>query len=307
MRPSLGRLLEFTRAFDEFEKQSQKTQFYDALITIRGKLRNILTARTAHEISMKHHRNERAGETGDPREHSPTSGILRHDPSSPRWEASWLTTKPPHPLPSGLRRCVALLLKEDAKIQLPARRNVTQCTPALDTKEVPITSPLSVVYQRTFTAWTFLDAKQSHIAGKTTRARVTLPRGNDHKHTQLHAVTNVINVATYRDDAGDITSYGFTLYYPGQLRTSCQIHNYCEQQAQQSTWGLRTECHIFRRSYEPTAIQTDKGRGNGRSQRKSPDQRHDSHGVTRPGIEPGSPWWEAGALTAQPAWPQIYG
>ncbi|KAJ8894534.1 hypothetical protein PR048_007191 [Dryococelus australis] len=35
--------------------------------------------------------------------------------------------------------------------------------------------------------------------------------------------------------------------------------------------------------------------------------RHDSHfrksGVTRPGIEPGSPWWEASALTAQPPWP----
>ncbi|KAJ8889047.1 hypothetical protein PR048_008541 [Dryococelus australis] len=36
--------------------------------------------------------------------------------------------------------------------------------------------------------------------------------------------------------------------------------------------------------------------------------RHDSHmrksGVTRPGIEPGSPWWEASRLTAQRPWPQ---
>ncbi|KAJ8867218.1 hypothetical protein PR048_031016 [Dryococelus australis] len=36
--------------------------------------------------------------------------------------------------------------------------------------------------------------------------------------------------------------------------------------------------------------------------------RHDSHkrksGVTRPGIEPESPWWEASRLTAQPTWPQ---
>ncbi|KAJ8877705.1 hypothetical protein PR048_022160 [Dryococelus australis] len=35
--------------------------------------------------------------------------------------------------------------------------------------------------------------------------------------------------------------------------------------------------------------------------------RHDSHmrrlGVTRPGIEPGSPWWGASRLTAQPPWP----
>ncbi|KAJ8871574.1 hypothetical protein PR048_027900 [Dryococelus australis] len=37
--------------------------------------------------------------------------------------------------------------------------------------------------------------------------------------------------------------------------------------------------------------------------------RHDSHlrkfGVTRPGIEPGSPWWEASVLVAQPPWPRI--
>ncbi|KAJ8881827.1 hypothetical protein PR048_018313 [Dryococelus australis] len=35
--------------------------------------------------------------------------------------------------------------------------------------------------------------------------------------------------------------------------------------------------------------------------------RDDSHiresGVNRPGIEPGSPWWEASILTAQPPWP----
>ncbi|KAJ8897089.1 hypothetical protein PR048_002435 [Dryococelus australis] len=53
-------------------------------------------------------------------------------------------------------------------------------------------------------------------------------------------------------------------------------------------------------------------RGNGRSPSKSTNQgivRHDSHlqnsGVTRPGIEPGSPWWEACNLTAQSPWPLI--
>ncbi|KAJ8866342.1 hypothetical protein PR048_032185 [Dryococelus australis] len=30
-----------------------------------------------------------------------------------------------------------------------------------------------------------------------------------------------------------------------------------------------------------------------------------TRGVTRPGIEPGSPWWEACRLTAQPPWPQL--
>ncbi|KAJ8882364.1 hypothetical protein PR048_014168 [Dryococelus australis] len=52
-----------------------------------------------------------------------------------------------------------------------------------------------------------------------------------------------------------------------------------------------------------------KGPGNGKS-RENPlinvIVRHDSQmrksGVTRPGIEPGSPWWEASRLTAQPPW-----
>ncbi|KAJ8882984.1 hypothetical protein PR048_014823 [Dryococelus australis] len=49
------------------------------------------------------------------------------------------------------------------------------------------------------------------------------------------------------------------------------------------------------------------GGGNGRSPRKLASKgivRHDTHirksGVTRPGIEPGSPWWEASRLPAQP-------
>ncbi|KAJ8867473.1 hypothetical protein PR048_031275 [Dryococelus australis] len=48
-----------------------------------------------------------------------------------------------------------------------------------------------------------------------------------------------------------------------------------------------------------------KGGGDGRSP-TSGIVRHDYHlrksGVNRPGIEPGSPWWEASGLTAQPPW-----
>ncbi|KAJ8891859.1 hypothetical protein PR048_004414 [Dryococelus australis] len=46
--------------------------------------------------------------------------------------------------------------------------------------------------------------------------------------------------------------------------------------------------------------------GHGRSPRKPADQRHRparKSGVIRPGIEHGSPWWEASRLTAQPPWP----
>ncbi|KAJ8897529.1 hypothetical protein PR048_002876 [Dryococelus australis] len=49
----------------------------------------------------------------------------------------------------------------------------------------------------------------------------------------------------------------------------------------------------------------------GRGKMRSPTNgivRHGSHmrksGVTRPGIEPGWPWWEASGLTAQPPWPR---
>ncbi|KAJ8881982.1 hypothetical protein PR048_018470 [Dryococelus australis] len=53
------------------------------------------------------------------------------------------------------------------------------------------------------------------------------------------------------------------------------------------------------------------GRGETGDSRENPPTsgivRHNSHmrkyGVTRPGIEPGSPWWEASRLTAQPPWP----
>ncbi|KAJ8882580.1 hypothetical protein PR048_014391 [Dryococelus australis] len=58
------------------------------------------------------------------------------------------------------------------------------------------------------------------------------------------------------------------------------------------------------------AVPKRRGGGNGRSPRKPADScivRHDSHmrksGVTRPGSEPGSSWWEASGLTAQPPWP----
>ncbi|KAJ8888287.1 hypothetical protein PR048_007774 [Dryococelus australis] len=60
------------------------------------------------EVSMVQRQNERAGETGDPRENPQTNGIVRHhsqmrksgvsrpgiEPRSPWWEASMLTAQP---------------------------------------------------------------------------------------------------------------------------------------------------------------------------------------------------------------------
>ncbi|KAJ8885849.1 hypothetical protein PR048_012055 [Dryococelus australis] len=64
-------------------------------------------SKTSIEVSMEQRRKERAGETGDPRESPPTSGIARYDshlrksgvnrqgiePGSPWWEASRLTAR----------------------------------------------------------------------------------------------------------------------------------------------------------------------------------------------------------------------
>ncbi|KAJ8892162.1 hypothetical protein PR048_004742 [Dryococelus australis] len=49
--------------------------------------------------SMEQHQNERAGETGDPRENPPVSGIIRPgiEPGSPWWEVSRLTAQPQWP------------------------------------------------------------------------------------------------------------------------------------------------------------------------------------------------------------------
>ncbi|KAJ8868581.1 hypothetical protein PR048_030119 [Dryococelus australis] len=63
------------------------------------------------------------------------------------------------------------------------------------------------------------------------------------------------------------------------------------------------------RSWEPTKVievnverrQNERAGGNGRFPRKRPAQF--PLAVTRPGIEPGSPWWEASGLTAQPPLP----
>ncbi|KAJ8870270.1 hypothetical protein PR048_029291 [Dryococelus australis] len=75
---------------------------------------------------------------------------------------------------------------------------------------------------------------------------------------------------------------------------------------------------LFARQNNPTEVievnvepRRNEGAGEAGDPREDPPTngivRHDSHlrksGVTRPGIEPGSHWWEASRLTAQPPWP----
>ncbi|KAJ8871519.1 hypothetical protein PR048_027841 [Dryococelus australis] len=71
--------------------------------------------------------------------------------------------------------------------------------------------------------------------------------------------------------------------------------------------GRRVFSGICRLHRPFTSLYLRKIGGNGRSPRKPADQRHRPArfpyakvGVTRPGIEPGRPWWEASILTPQP-------
>ncbi|KAJ8895035.1 hypothetical protein PR048_000359 [Dryococelus australis] len=68
-----------------------------------------------------------------------------------------------------------------------------------------------------------------------------------------------------------------------------------------------TRCNCRIRKYRPSSYRNEEARKKGVPRENPPTNgivRHDSHmrksGVTRPGIEPGSPWWEASRLTAQP-------
>ncbi|KAJ8868063.1 hypothetical protein PR048_031872 [Dryococelus australis] len=75
---------------------------------------------------------------------------------------------------------------------------------------------------------------------------------------------------------------------------------------------LCTRCTLVHHRYGAReALGSNPGVGKARYPRENPSingiVRHDIHmrktGVTRPGIEPGSHWWEASRLTAQPPWP----
>ncbi|KAJ8898172.1 hypothetical protein PR048_003532 [Dryococelus australis] len=96
--------------------------------------------------------------------------------------------------------------------------------------------------------------------------------------------------------------------------TSSRVNNKllaCYQAAVRAIWAT-LNIEVLRADEgdrgECGAARERKGGENGISPRKSASTngivRHDSHarksGVTRPGTEPGSPWWEASRLTAQP-------
>ncbi|KAJ8881478.1 hypothetical protein PR048_017959 [Dryococelus australis] len=94
----------FSSLFREDGSDGLRVKRFGRLLTSRSRepMRAIV-------VRMEQHRNERAGETGDPRENPPTNGIVRHDshmrksgvtrpeiePGSPCWwEASRLTRQP---------------------------------------------------------------------------------------------------------------------------------------------------------------------------------------------------------------------
>ncbi|KAJ8880385.1 hypothetical protein PR048_016854 [Dryococelus australis] len=100
------------------------------------------------------------------------------------------------------------------------------------------------------------------------------------------------------------------LWFPTGL-ISVEVSQYRQKLEEFQAWHWRADSNlpIGRQQRHPLLV----GEGIGRSPRKNPSTngivRHDSHmgksGVTRPGIELGSPWWEADGLTARPPRPHI--
>ncbi|KAJ8879213.1 hypothetical protein PR048_019819 [Dryococelus australis] len=90
--------------------QARRSRDHYGLTAVKGD-RPLLEAARRRTVSMEQRRSKRAGETGDPRENPPASGIVRHgshlrksevnrlgiEPSSPWGEANCLTAQPPWP------------------------------------------------------------------------------------------------------------------------------------------------------------------------------------------------------------------
>ncbi|KAJ8894527.1 hypothetical protein PR048_007184 [Dryococelus australis] len=109
--------------------------------------RTLCDVKKPMRVIMEQRRNEGAGETGDPRENPPTSGIVRHDShvrksgvtlpgielGSPWWEASRLTAQPPWPRGWATRRkCPRGESQEPLSADLHAERALLGCHNYID-------------------------------------------------------------------------------------------------------------------------------------------------------------------------------
>ncbi|KAJ8872694.1 hypothetical protein PR048_026307 [Dryococelus australis] len=92
-------------------------------------------------------------------------------------------------------------------------------------------------------------------------------------------------------------------------RVFCKLHQLDWEHTLRMAFAIRKRCTAFDSLSTCTEYW---GGGNGRSPRKPADQRHRpatiptcENPVTRPGIKPGSPRWEASGLTARPPRPHL--
>ncbi|KAJ8887404.1 hypothetical protein PR048_013619 [Dryococelus australis] len=113
---------------------------------------------THSELSTEQCRNERAEETGDPRENPATNGTVRHDyllrksgvnrpgiePGSPRWEGSSLTAQPPWPELISFRNHNLLEIFQRFSVRVPLQvdRISSRHDRPLPGRPVPISSAM---------------------------------------------------------------------------------------------------------------------------------------------------------------------
>ncbi|KAJ8877085.1 hypothetical protein PR048_021537 [Dryococelus australis] len=217
---------------------------------------------------MEQRRNERVGETGDPRENPPTSGIVRHD--------------------SPMRKSVGNPAGNRTRGKGVGNLTTTPPQPLVECKIFDLAVRISV-YHIIYSLhhWRFQPTSHGAVgwcAAGLGRCRLWAQIPAFPQMRELTAVVAAIVIEGREPPP------------PPPPPSSSSTSSHCAHAKLRTQYGVAPEL---------------KGGGNGRSPREPADQlhcpAHDPHmrksGVTRPWIEPGSPWWEASKLIAHPPCP----
>ncbi|KAJ8883325.1 hypothetical protein PR048_015168 [Dryococelus australis] len=249
----------------------------------------------------------RGRETGDHRENPPNSDIVGHESTcenpgvtppriergSPRWEASCLTATPPRPPfltppDDSLARCSEGEFDEFAN----ATHNVTFILPKIPQRECVLAGKKKKKKKNS-------QAKANGVSVKC-GVRKTSGRGRiiaDYGAQRVDPASRL----RVNDKAASCATHGSATRYGGN---TARLALRSDEALGVRESVARIVPSLFDRGRE--ALER-KGGGNVRPRENPPtygivwqDYHMRKSGVTRPGIAPRSPWWEASGLTAQP-------
>ncbi|KAJ8898281.1 hypothetical protein PR048_003641 [Dryococelus australis] len=226
---------------------------------------------------MKQRRNESTGETGFPRQNPPTSGIVRHD-SPMRKSGSD---------PAGDRTRFALIISSFRYIDILS--NIPRIRPLERNRPRHfVYGYLSVLWhQRTnsqFLHW--LELFVCYLSAMTNyfRSRLRKP-----------ALQELLPSVSGRNPS---------LNRP-RSRNNCSFAQSPGNAFPVSRWHVKPEARFSQtRAYKPMRVieMSKEQRRNERAGKREIPEKNPLTNVTRLGIEPGSPWWQASRLTARPPW-----